>query len=196
MLALLLAGRLSDQAPWNEYQPSTLAAIVEEHRAFLEDGRKGDYALEPGTDRHRVTVRYLGRPRSIPGSRRAFLGAWARSVRPSRPVQELFDEEILVKEGSREYWVPVQRVLMPALEKELDPGDQVELFVVFIGGRVPDWIFLVNEFDAAARRDRQEDAEGQPTSERVERVQAARRAAAHIHAHVRSSPSRSLTLGQ
>ncbi len=66
------------------------------------------------------------------------------------PVEELFDQDILVEEGSREYWVPVQKVLVPALEREIEPGDQVEVFAVFIGGRVPDWIFLVNESDAVA----------------------------------------------
>lgn len=52
-----------------------------------------------------------------------------------------------MKHGSQEYRLPVQKVLMRAFEKEVEPGDEVELFVVFIGGRAPDWIFLVNEFD-------------------------------------------------
>lgn len=147
LLALLVAGRLSDQAPWNEYEPSTLAAIVEEHRGFLGVGKEGNHVLDPGTDRYRVTVRYLGARRTIPASRRAFLGVWAKSIQHSPPVEELFDEDMLVEEASREYWVPVQKVLAPALQQELEPGDKVELFVVFIGGPVPDWIFLVNEFD-------------------------------------------------
>lgn len=154
LLALLLAGRLSDQAPWNEYALSSLERIIEEHRGLLDQGNEGDYVLDPGFDRYRVRVRYLGKPRTIPGSRRAFLGAWAKSMQRSHPVEELFDEEVLVEEASRKYWVPVQKVLVPALERELEPGDQVELFVVFIGGRVPDWIFLVNEFDAAGDQDR------------------------------------------
>lgn len=149
LLVLLLAGRLSDQAPWSEYEPSTLEGIVEQHGGILDDAEEGDYVLDPGFDRYRVTVRYLGDPRPIPGARRAFLEAWASSIQRPLPIQELFDEEILVKQGPQEYRVPVQKVLMPALKAELEPGDEVELFVVFIGGPAPDWIFLVNEFDAS-----------------------------------------------
>lgn len=89
LLVLLLAGRVSDQAPWSEYEPSTLERIIEDHGGILDNVEEGDYVLDPG-DRYRVTVRYLGNPRPIPGPRRAFLEAWARSVQRSQPVQDLF----------------------------------------------------------------------------------------------------------
>lgn len=153
VLALLLAGGLSDQAPWSEYTPSTLERIIEDHHV-LTDGGDTDFVLDPGSDRHRVRVRYTGKQRTIPEGRRAFLKAWARSVQGSHTVEELFDREILVEEGSRVYWLPVQNALLPAIGREVDPDDYVELFVVFVGGRAPDWIFLVNEFAASGAHDR------------------------------------------
>ena len=63
----------------------------------------------------------------------------------------MFGNEIAVREADREYWLPIQAVLIPPLRREVLPGSEVSLYVVLAGAT--DWqkantdvVLLVNEF--------------------------------------------------
>jgi hypothetical protein len=49
-------------------------------------------------------------------------------------------------EAGVDYWVPVQEVLVPAMKREFRPGEEIELFTIYIGQVDGRHIFLVNEF--------------------------------------------------
>ncbi len=51
-------------------------------------------------------------------------------------------------EGQTEYWLPVQKTLIPHLKKKFAKNKPITLFVVWPGKAGADWVFLVNEFDA------------------------------------------------
>lgn len=57
-----------------------------------------------------------------------------------------FRRELKVVEAGIEYWVPVQEVLVPSMKVELGAGQEVELFMIYIGQVAGRHLFLVNEF--------------------------------------------------
>lgn len=67
-------------------------------------------------------------------------------------IVDLFETELLFKENGVEYWLPVQKQVIPYFAQELKKGDQVTLFLIWIGAYKNagswDWVFLVNEFEA------------------------------------------------
>jgi len=93
----------------------------------------------------RSTAAYSGQFRAIPEDSRRLIAAWAESFNiPGMP--QAFQRELKVVEAGREYWVPVQEVLVPAMNRELQPGEEIELFIIYIGQLAGRHIFLVNEF--------------------------------------------------
>jgi len=98
----------------------------------------------------RVNVIYLGEKKKISSTRKTFIGEWAKTRKVGDEIVSLFEEELRFREGETEYWLPVQKQVVPHFNQELKPGDKVELFVIWIGARteagITDWVFLVNEF--------------------------------------------------
>jgi hypothetical protein len=87
----------------------------------------------------------------------AFIVDWATSVSAQmsrEQVAALFRSEGLFREDSTEYWLPVQSQLIPYMKEELRVGDEVTLYLVWIGALKSssaelDRVFLVNNFPAA-----------------------------------------------
>jgi hypothetical protein len=65
-------------------------------------------------------------------------------------VIEKYDTEILFTEGDDEYWLPVQKGLIPFFEKEVKPSSDVIIYAEWVGAKKIEgqwnWIFMVNEF--------------------------------------------------
>jgi len=64
----------------------------------------------------------------------------------------MFDKEFLFLEDSREYWLPVQNVLIPHFKEEMHEGESVDLFAAWIGITFAkpgkrQHVLLVNEFE-------------------------------------------------
>ncbi len=106
-----------------------------------------DFHFTPGLP-FRSTVRYLGKTRAIQAERLIFIEMWAQSHRMSSIIVEAFEKEILVREEDQSYWLPIQNVLIPHIEKEVKENASVTLFLVFAGAIKNDQVFLVNEFKA------------------------------------------------
>lgn len=73
----------------------------------------------------RATVVYSGEFRDLSEGSQRLLGAWAEAFNvPVAPAA--FRTELRVVEAGREYWVPVQEALVPAMKGELRPGEQID----------------------------------------------------------------------
>jgi hypothetical protein len=63
---------------------------------------------------------------------------------------DVYQQELLVREGEREYWMPIQDILIPFLEKELIIGQQITIYArmpaILFSGTGPEFIFLMNDF--------------------------------------------------
>jgi hypothetical protein len=121
------------------------------HQAPPAEGREWIFnAAMPGLA---VVAAYTGRNRRIGGGRGEFLAQVGTALKnPS--ITSLYRKEIEVIEQGRPYWIPVQEEVFPHLSKELTPGQEVTLFVRYLGGSVgsAECIYLLIEFDARTPR--------------------------------------------
>jgi hypothetical protein len=152
-LALFPIG-LAGQSTWDRYKPGSIAAVIEHER----DGVLVQFRLASGHHTvisadafpTRATVQFLDSSRATPPERLAVLEAWTKSLRISIEPRSTFATELLFREDSLEFWLPVQSVLIPSFHNELRPGDVATLFVGYVGaegqGTAIDWILVVNEF--------------------------------------------------
>ena len=141
--AALLAFPLG--AGWDEYKPSTLQAAL----ASARWDAPCDWCFTPGLP-YLIRVTFEGRTRPTPPRRQQFIEKWLKSIGSPAPAS-IFGNEIAVREADREYWLPIQSVLIPPLSREVPPGSEVSLYVVLAGAT--DWqkanadvVLLVNEF--------------------------------------------------
>lgn len=160
---IVLASFISaqDQDPWEKYQPRTLDQILKNHAAKVlddpdilmnfPDGSTAVLARDSFTSRVKVT--YTGQSRSISPRRKELIRDWLTTTYGPKVRDEyvkLLDTEFLFTETLIEYWLPVQNPLIQALQEELKKGDEVTLYVAWIGARKEsgkvDWVFVVNSF--------------------------------------------------
>jgi hypothetical protein len=148
-LAILAASVLAGSPGFegDKYHPTTLRKVVDAHQS-----RAAGRDLVFATDACLVHVVYTGKKRPVPPERVFFLEQWLRSVGAKRDFLRLFEQELLFREGSREFWLPTQATRVASLEKEVAPGSPLDLFAVWAGVFRGDFVFLVNEFDAGPRR--------------------------------------------
>ena len=102
----------------------------------------------------RVKVKYTGRSRPISPQRKELIWDWLGTIFGREKRDEyvkMWDTEFLFTENLVEYWLPVQSPLVQALQKELEKGDDVTLYLAWVGARKEsdkvDWVFFVNEFE-------------------------------------------------
>ena len=143
-LAVSLFAAAGIEAGWDEYQKSTLRAVIKQNDG---NGRKSDFVFTAGLP-YRVEVVFSGRFREITPARAFFIEQWLKSNGLDPASKHLFDTEMLVMERKTEYWLPVQKALIPHLKKEVARNKPVTLYVVWSGKTGADSVFLVNEFAA------------------------------------------------
>jgi hypothetical protein len=136
--------RLRKTAPWNQYTLGTLAALVEQYRESLP---AADRVYETVVPKTLVTAVYLAKKREMPVTRREFLAKWEGATNHRFPATQLFREEVLLEEGGKNYWIPIQSNLIASLDAEVKPGTQAEWFVACLGREGKDIVLLINEFD-------------------------------------------------
>ena len=136
---------------WDRYVPTTLAAVIEENREVATHEITG-IDLFPGKP-YRVDVTYQGDRRPLDPSRGLLWHMWVTTLGPPEQTDlylALYEEEVQFLDGTAVHWMPVQSVLVPYMENELDEGDLVTLYVNWIGvnhdAATEDWVFWVNEF--------------------------------------------------
>jgi hypothetical protein len=154
MIVLAASTVTQAQQNWDHYKLRTLKQLLEQNASLISEretrGARTDLLITADFP-SRVKVTYTGEKRMIPAKRKEFITYWADSRNASRDIVDLFEEELLFKEDSTEYWLPVQKQVIPFFAKELKKGDPVQLFLIMLGARtddgVSDWVFLVNEFE-------------------------------------------------
>jgi len=147
-LSSLYAAEIGDST-WDAYVARTLGAIIKQHES---DAVQTDKYFTADNFPTRAKAFYLGKQRSLPKERAAFLDKYFLHFTKQSEFRKLFKSEILVREGEQEYWLSIQTDLLPSLQEEVKPGAEVELFITWLGavrtsGKL-EWIFTINEFQA------------------------------------------------
>ncbi|MCA9896991.1 MAG: hypothetical protein H6654_01860 [Ardenticatenaceae bacterium] len=144
---------------WDRYTPNTLANIIVLNHELLVTDHYPTLYIEISPDyQHPSTIEviYSGEIREIDPVKQFLIQNWTGSLSEDLRsyFQEAFQHEILVVEADAEYWLPIQEALIPFLEDEVDPGNEMLIYVVWIGAHIPDAntqpesVFLINEFKA------------------------------------------------
>ncbi len=142
-LLMLHIASSNSYAGWEDYQESALKSVLEQKGGM----NKGvDFLFTPGFP-YKITVTYTGTFREISAARKSYLEKWLKSRGLDPHQADLFTDDVLVVEGKREFWLPVQNVLISAMKKEVQPKDPITLYVVWTGAVKDDRIFIVNEFN-------------------------------------------------
>src|SRR6266446_1885558 len=116
----------------DDYKASTLKEIVamdsdiQNRRDGETSARKRDAILP-----FRVRVIYTASSRPISTTSKDTLQRWAQCCagNPDHYTKN-YDVERPFNENGRSYWLAIQKSLIPNLEKELKPGEFVDLFLI------------------------------------------------------------------
>jgi hypothetical protein len=148
--AIAQTSAYADSAHWARYKPGSLQQYIREKTHAVLDGTRADEKeLAIGAPRPmRVRVVFLGRTRAVSNERRLLIAGWARSFRlDTALVQNQYTREVLVREGKRRFWLPVQTQTWENTQDLWRVNRPIVALVQAIGAvvinRIPDWIFLV-----------------------------------------------------
>lgn len=103
----------------------------------------------------KVQVVFTGKSRPISDSRKKFINMWFGTLRADQKgLAALYESEYLYKENDAEYWLPTSKPITKYFDKELKPGDRMDLYLISIGayrsGGDIDCVLLVEEFQKEA----------------------------------------------
>ena len=147
--ALLGITALAQGFPWDIFKPRTLQEVTS---ATTKAVRPDDHMfLAHDQLESRVEVVFTGKSRPISKVRKTFIDTWFGMLRSEqKKLAELYENEYLYKEGEVEYWLPTSTPITKYFDKELKPGDKMDLYLISIGayrnGPDIDCVMLVEEF--------------------------------------------------
>lgn len=149
ILVLLCVTVFAQGFPWEIFQPRTLQEVIS---ITTKAVRPDDHMfLAQNQLESRVEVEFTGKSRPISKGRKSFIEIWFGMLRTKQKhLAELYDREYLYKEGEVEYWLPTQRPITKYFDKELKPGDKMDLYLISTGAYRTDTeidcVLLVEEF--------------------------------------------------
>jgi hypothetical protein len=152
MSALSVSSSYGQGFPWDDFKPRTLKEIVAIDAKEIKDSeRENRVIFHADMLLSVIRVKYTGKSRPISDVKNDFLKKWAQTF--SQNADEYaahYEKDMLFTEDEVEYWLPVQKKVMPYFLKELKEGEEVDIYIVRAGGvcsqKVCDWLFLVEEF--------------------------------------------------
>ena len=147
--ALLAATALAQGFPWEIFKPRTLKEVI----AMTTKAVRPDDSmfLAQNQMESKVEVVFTGESRSITEARRTFVNMWFGTLRSKqKELAALYEREYLYKEGETGYWLPTSKPITKYYDKELKPGDKMDLYLISIGAYRSetkiDCVLLVEEF--------------------------------------------------
>ena|SRR5687768_16538389 len=152
MLLLFISTSFAQDFPWDDFKPRTLKEIVSiDAREINDSERENRVIFHADMLLSVIRVKYTGKSRSVSEVKRDFLKKWAQTfTQNGDEYAALYEKDLLFMENGVEYWLPVQKKVIPYFSKELKEGEDVDIYIVRAGGvcikKVCDWFFLVEEF--------------------------------------------------
>lgn len=141
--------------PWDIFKPRTLEEVL----SITTNAVRPDDSMFFSTDQleSKVEVIYTGQSRPLIESRKKFIGKWAMILErkttkggDGKQYAALYESEYLYKEGDTEYWLATSKPITKYFDKELKPGDKMNLYLISIGAyrnvKDIDVVLLVEEF--------------------------------------------------
>jgi hypothetical protein len=143
------------QTSWDRYKPGTLSAVMDQHDSSIRAGsvdRRPSWVVTGNQFPTLARVRYRGDSRPVDSIRLEIVRHWGVSFLRDSSIARAFHREYLFQEGNQSLWLPVQDSVARYFARELKPGQDVTLYVLWLGayyaGKDITWAFIVTEFKA------------------------------------------------
>ncbi|MGI9069484.1 MAG: hypothetical protein ACR2HX_24150 [Pyrinomonadaceae bacterium] len=118
-----------------DYQPRTLKEIGAASKPESSRDEGGGRVVLSDLFPSRVRVAYIGSARSLPKNKKDVLHSWAqRYAGAPQHYTVPYGTELLFSEDGREYWLAVNKDLLPQFKAELKKGESLDLYVIRLGG--------------------------------------------------------------
>jgi hypothetical protein len=142
----------SGEFNYASYTRTNLQAIIaeEKYHSFIQAEIKepaDSVDIECRVYKYRVLCNYTNIQRPISEKRKTAIKIWMDVLRINPKLASLYQREILVSEGMRVYWIPIQETFFPYLQKVLGKNDTIELFIILIGKVESEFVFVATEFE-------------------------------------------------
>jgi hypothetical protein len=156
-IALVLCGTstLFQGFPWDIFKPRTLKEVI----SITTKNVRPDDSMFLAQDQleSKVEVVFTGQSRPIIDERKFLINTWFGMLRSQqKELAKHYEREYLYKEGSEEYWLPTSTPITKYFDKELKPGDKMDLYLISIGAYRNkdeiDCVLLVEEFQKRATK--------------------------------------------
>ena len=136
---------------YEDYIPRTLRQIIRFHSdPTVLSKNEGSMILTGDTFSSRVKAVYTGEIRKVSREKKQHLDMLVPSFNVKQEIINQYDTEVMFLEGADEHWLPVQKKLIPFLQKDVKKGEEITLYAEWVGakkiGGKWQWIFMVHEF--------------------------------------------------
>ena len=150
---LLCSTALAQGFPWGAFKPRSLKEVISVTTKAVKPDDSMFFAQNQLESK--VEVVFTGKSRPIIESRKSFINLWFGMLRSDqKKLAELYEREYLYREGESEYWLPTSSPITKYFDKELKPGDKMDLYLISIGAYKRkegiDCVLLVEEFQKRA----------------------------------------------
>jgi hypothetical protein len=136
---------------YERYHPSKLIDVTKEYDKVIEGdlknvSRGNAFILIEALSRAvRVNAAFSNEFRIPTEEHITVVKAWLKASNLEKYL-DLFQHEVKIREDNIEYWLPIQGQLLPFLQKEINPGEIAEFYIVYFGAYNYDHVFVINEF--------------------------------------------------
>lgn len=134
LLGIVLVSCAAAQSDWDTYPPRKIVDLIKQEQDSVNGAPRSDIIISAQPFPSKTIATYTGTKRPIDANGLSFIKLWTATRGAAAETTSMLVEEVLVKEKENEYWIPVLKTIVPFLEKELRPGDEIEIYYFYLGG--------------------------------------------------------------
>ena len=143
--------------PWHDFERRTMQELLKINEQEEAENQKRfpdekQFVFRGTRLPSVVSLTYSGESRVLSPERKRFIELWATSYYRNAGYANLYTAEFLFRDGSEDYWLPVQKDVAKYFPEELKKGEPVDLYLISPGGLrgvnkgKTLWLFLVEQF--------------------------------------------------
>jgi hypothetical protein len=135
--SLLLVVAVHGQSDWDTYPERKIFDLLSQEERLAKDAGASDIIISANPFPAKTVVTYAGKKRPAGKYTKSFIDIWVQTRNVPRENAELLVEEHLFKEGGREIWIPVLKMVAPSLEHMVQPDEEILIYYFYLGGYNP-----------------------------------------------------------
>jgi hypothetical protein len=149
---VVLPASWSGEFNYASYTRTTLKDIIAGEQNHSHDRAEAKKVsdciqLECRVTKYRVSCGYSNIRRPISEKKKNVIMWWMETLKIDPKLASLYRQEIMVLEGSRVHWIPIQERLFSCINREFVKNDTIELFIILTGKVESEFVFIATEFE-------------------------------------------------